>query len=1122
IMIDAQRQQQQQQQPQQQQKDEELKKQQQNEQQQKEQEDIDTDDDDDEKVVDLIDNSSAKDELDDGISTTSTSDVKPRPRPDGRTEQKRKVKEAWKQHERMVAGEQLYIISTYWLRLWKNYVNYDDSPRSSTPTLNGNGNGNGNTTPPTPEKTTARPVNPLSLSSEFDIPRPETINNKELVERDDSEGQPIIAGQRTEGEDFDIIPESVWKLLFGYYGGGPEIKRTVIELGVRNEKIVEVRPIILMIRSSSTGPSPASSSSPPQGSTSSMYDYVIQRSRKSTLNDIREFICHKEGIDSQKLAVYRQKMGKQNKTQQKLLKKNSMTLDDLKFESENVIIFGQEEQKTFIGKLKGKFSSSKKDKPKDQMSPPHSQSSSTSSNSTQKGTSSSSSSSAQDSGPVNTPPVSRDALQGKGICGLTNLGNTCFMNTSVQCLAHTTAFTDYFLSNKYLADINKVNPLGAKGQIAEYYGKLIKEMWSGATVLIPKHLKWIIGKYAPQFSGISQQDTQELLSFLLDGLHEDLNKVVKKPYIEEKDDKEEREDSVVAAEQWERHLLRNQSIVVNLFQGQYKSTLVCSKCSKVSITFDPYMYVTLPIPVATERLFEVVLFRCTPVGTIGPDPNGVYSLNNALAPVRYCLKLPKRGFIQSLRVELSKLSGIDTPCLALSEIIRHRIYMFLSDQRGLEFIKDREVIIGYELPVAGEEVSRLHVMHRRKADLLLLPYVILCKFAEVTCKEVYRMVWERVGHRVKRGWKSAYLRQRSKENIPADTTGTGEATTSSTTTSPTTPSTTTTTNNETEKDSPAGSSDGSQPDTEDDTSSITDDETDEIIYPFILKSTNSYGTNCDRCQGIHCTGCVISCDGKVLKEIFKVPKFWSEGCSNIAIDWRPEMLRFLDDCEDIQNPQLIKQDKSVAIKSEMKNDINLNDCLTLFTKNEKLGPNDTWFCPQCKEHIQGNKKLELWSAPNILIIHLKRFQLLHRFEKIGSYVDFPLDNLDLSKWILNKNMANPPIYQLYAVAVSYHPTHPTYSITNTMIQNHMGGMGAGHYTASVRHKDKWYLISDSSYHSIEESSVKTSEAYVLFYELKKQSPTSNNNKTSTPPPSSHPTTTTTTTTTSVNPSNTSS
>lgn len=73
------------------------------------------------------------------------------------------------------------------------------------------------------------------------------------------------------------------------------------------------------------------------------------------------------------------------------------------------------------------------------------------------------------------------------------------------------------------------------------------------------------GKFAPQFSGYAQHDAQELLAFLLDGMHEDLNRVQKKPYIEQKD-YEGYSDEVLSELMWKNHISRNQSVIVNLFQ----------------------------------------------------------------------------------------------------------------------------------------------------------------------------------------------------------------------------------------------------------------------------------------------------------------------------------------------------------------------------------------------------------------------------------------------------------------------------------------------------------------------------------------------------------------------------
>ena len=143
-----------------------------------------------------------------------------------------------------------------------------------------------------------------------------------------------------------------------------------------------------------------------------------------------------------------------------------------------------------------------------------------------------------------------------GVTGLNNLGNTCYMNAALQVVSSTRILAEYFKLNCHLFELNRSNPLGMKGHIAKRYGDLVRDMWSGDTrTIAPIKLRWTIGKYQPAFSSFQQQDSQELLAFLLDGLHEDLNRVTDKPYVELKDS-EGRPDMVVAAEAWENHILR--------------------------------------------------------------------------------------------------------------------------------------------------------------------------------------------------------------------------------------------------------------------------------------------------------------------------------------------------------------------------------------------------------------------------------------------------------------------------------------------------------------------------------------------------------------------------------------
>ena len=100
------------------------------------------------------------------------------------------------------------------------------------------------------------------------------------------------------------------------------------------------------------------------------------------------------------------------------------------------------------------------------------------------------------------------------------MGNTCFMNSALQCLSHTRPLTEYFYRNDYRAEINADNPLGMQGKVASAYGELVHQLWSGreGSSVYPRQFKMTIGHFAPQFMGYQQHDSQELLAFLLDGM----------------------------------------------------------------------------------------------------------------------------------------------------------------------------------------------------------------------------------------------------------------------------------------------------------------------------------------------------------------------------------------------------------------------------------------------------------------------------------------------------------------------------------------------------------------------------------------------------------------------------
>jgi ubiquitin carboxyl-terminal hydrolase 4/11 len=134
----------------------------------------------------------------------------------------------------------------------------------------------------------------------------------------------------------------------------------------------------------------------------------------------------------------------------------------------------------------------------------------------------------------------------------------------------------------------------------------------------------------------------------------------------------------------------------------------------------------------------------------------------------------------------------------------------------------------------------------------------------------------------------------------------------------------------------------------------------------------------------------------------------------------------------------VLEDPSVAVRKRHRqmrqnNGITLDDCLDEFEKEEILSEQDTWYCPRCKEHRRASKKFDLWKSPDILVVHLKRFSSSgFRRDKLDVLVDFPVEGLDLTRRVIDKEDGKQEIYDLIGV------------------DNHYGGLGGGHYTAFAK------------------------------------------------------------------------
>ena len=646
-------------------------------------------------------------------------------------------------------------------------------------------------------------------------------------------------------------------------------------------------------------------------------------------------------------------------------------------------------------------------------------------------------------------PLVQEKGARRGATGLKNLGNSCYMNAAIQCLSAVLQLTKYFILDLHKSELNTENPLGMKGNLAFAYGELIKNIWlDNKSSTTPWQVKKIISHFDPQFAGYEQHDSQELLNYMLDGLHEDLNRVRKKPYMEEKDHDEEQNEVRDSEESWRYFKSRNNSIITDLFFGQLKSKIRCPKCNKMQVKYDPFMSLSLPIPT-----YRSVVVHFVPDWVLTPSTKITLSISSS----SYLSELGDK-----ILLHLHKRNSKLVFCNIMGGVI-HRIF----DMREVVHagIEGNGQLYAYEYN-ANVDLNKCYPLEFRfqlktkgwfKGNYNF-PYPRLIMLNKQWTVHKFRLM---LFHTLRPFLKEPKIKS---GDIYIEESGL-----------------------------PSGSLIYDQ---------IENDELE--IDPHLLSAYDFYfkdkKTNpiyniqisnniprkidffasgkhkCDFCQKVHTDNCTLSLinEGELtFTQIFGNMKYKRDLI--LILSWSKESeqntnIKQLKSMFD--KPNILNLVKNIPNEQLNRTKISIEDSLRNFCEEEQLDSENAWTCPNCEEQVEAFKKIEIVRLPKILILHFKRFRHgkslgLFSHRKMTEFIKYPENNLDLGKYMINSRSERWKGVKYNLVGVV----------------NHLGNMGSGHYIATTWNPlfNHWIFYNDSEVCKAEDDDVISPNAYILFY-----------------------------------------
>ncbi|KAF7990988.1 hypothetical protein HCN44_000793 [Aphidius gifuensis] len=508
------------------------------------------------------------------------------------------------------------------------------------------------------------------------------------------------------------------------------------------------------------------------------------------------------------------------------------------------------------------------------------------------------------------------------------------------------------------------------------------------------------------------------------------------------------DDEVDADKFWIKHLKSNQSIIVDTFQGQFKSTVVCAECKHVSVTYEPFMYLSVPLPHAMERQLTV---------TYVPASN---------EPATRCvLSLNKQSRVVKMKEELIKLLGIEdlsTNNIAFAEVLEDHIARILDDNMLLRHVDDtNRTIYAFELTeppaesttttpdaTSNDRLTDTDLTQNNTNDYVEIGPCIICleeldgdlsRHDENNCKFVVCDNCVEGYFTVPRDCPCCPRKVDSTSFTKIDQTGRPRPAIRIL-------NVPLVLRHDTTDEAPnncKGTKLFGNPHLVKLPSRIDAKDLHDVIKK-IVPQDNEYTIHFVDGQGHHCSRCMWNsrCTG------CKVP---DTGLINISSN-DTLAVRYTDNV-----PKQIPPIDHISIKKQRPpHPLSLYDCLQAFSQSETLDEHNPWYCPKCEKNQCATKTLTVHRYPQYLIVYLKRF-VFHECVsmKLDNKVTFPLAGLNVGRHL----------YDLYACVC------------------HFGGVAAGHYTAYAKNPrtDIWHYYNDEITSRQKPQDEDFSNAYILFY-----------------------------------------